>query len=279
MKRTAAPILALALTALAASPAMAQNREHQQMAAELRMLQEQTQQIQLGLAQTLNQLGEVVKKIEARLDASEAAQRKAIADQKVSSDALATELRMLRQGTQDVNVRIGTLTEEVEAIRTSVSTLATQQQSSGVPAFSGGAPADPAGAPRGIGLSPNRVFQTAMADYTSGNYAGAIVGFQEFLTNFPDSGQADDAQYYIGNGYAQQKKYTEAVAAFNAVIQTYPTGDKVPEALVDLGQVQRSLGNTDAARAAWQTVLQKYSGSTSATIAKQRLDGLSALPR
>jgi tol-pal system protein YbgF len=278
MKRTSAPIVALALVALAAVPAMAQNREHQQMAAELRMLQEQTQQIQLGLAQTLNQLGEVVKKIEARLDSAEAAQRKAIADQKVSQDALATELRMLRQGTQDVNVRIGTLTEEVEAIRKSMTILATQQPVVD-PSLSSGVAGDPAGVARGIGLSPSRVFQTAMADYTSGNYAVAISGFQEFLANYPDSGQADDAQYYIGNSYAQQKRNAEAIAAFNAVIQSYPSGDKVPEAYVDLGQVQRSLGNTDAARDAWQTVLSKFPGSTSATIAKQRLDGLSALPR
>ena len=40
--------LALAVLAVAA-PAVAQNREHQQMSAELRMLQEQTQQLAPGV--------------------------------------------------------------------------------------------------------------------------------------------------------------------------------------------------------------------------------------
>jgi tol-pal system protein YbgF len=277
MNRTLARIVVLACGAsgLATAPALAQNREHQQMAAELRMLQEQAQQTQLGLAQMLNQLNEAFKKMESRLDAAEERQRKAAADQKVTSDALAAELRMIRQGTQDLGTRVGTLTEEVEAIRSSVATLASQ----GVAVDPSLAAGDGAatGAPRGIGLSPNRLFQTAMADYTSGSYSLAVTGFQEFLANWPKSEQADDAHYYMGNSYAQQKKYNEAVQAFTTVIQSYPTGDKVPEAYVDLGQVQRALGNTEAARTAWQTVLKMYPTSTSATIAKQRLDGLATV--
>ena len=47
-----------------AAPAAAQNREHQQQAAELRILQEQTQQLALALAQTLS-ADEAIKAINA----------------------------------------------------------------------------------------------------------------------------------------------------------------------------------------------------------------------
>ena len=50
-----------------AIPAAGQNREHQQMSAELRMLQEQTQQ----LALTLAQIGDALKALNTRMDAAD----------------------------------------------------------------------------------------------------------------------------------------------------------------------------------------------------------------
>ena len=121
------------------TPAAAQNREHQQMAAEVRMLQEQTQQLSQAIQQTLTRLGELgesvkqlsesLKKVDARLDAAETANRKSLADQKLSFDSMSTDVRIVREGTQNVNVRIGLLTEEVESLRTALPTLATPQTS------------------------------------------------------------------------------------------------------------------------------------------------------
>ena len=50
MKRLIFPALALLLTSMMPIPASAQNREHQQMTADVRMLQEQTQQLAITLA-------------------------------------------------------------------------------------------------------------------------------------------------------------------------------------------------------------------------------------
>ena len=80
MQRTFGRVsLTLAILPSLALPAAAQNREHQQMSAELRMLQEQTQQ--LGL--TLAQLGEALKAINARMDATDLAAQKRFADQEL----------------------------------------------------------------------------------------------------------------------------------------------------------------------------------------------------
>src|SRR5262249_50881098 len=125
------------------------------------------------------------------------------------------------------------------------------------------------------GLSPNRLFQQANSDYMAGQYSLAISGFQQLLNEWPRSEQADDAQYYIGSTLLAQKKYPDAIKAFTDVIQNYPMGDKVADAYLDLGMAQRASGNIEAARNAWQTILTKFPGSSSAIIAKQRLDGLS----
>jgi tol-pal system protein YbgF len=279
MKRIAAPAAVLAVFCLTATPAAAQNREHQQMAAELRMLQEQSQQLSLAIQQTLNQLTEAVKAINARLDASEAAMRKTLADQKLIVDGLSTELRVIRERTQDTNTRLGTISEEIESLRNAYASGAAQS-----PRVDG---ADPAAAPgdasqsptvsSAAALSPARLFDQAYADYTAGKYSLAITGFEQFLKSFAKSDRADDAQYYIGESNLELKKTPEAAAAFTAVIQNYANGDMVPMAYYRLGVTQRTLGQTEAARATWETLVKRFPESNSAVLlAKQRLDGLPA---
>src|SRR5690349_21898639 len=100
----------------AARPALAANKEHQQLAADIRMLQEQAQLLQ-NLLGTLN---ESLKAVNTRLDQQTEANRKALADQKLVVDNLSNDVRVIREKLDDNNVRIGTLSQEVEALRQSL---------------------------------------------------------------------------------------------------------------------------------------------------------------
>ena len=84
MKRVS---LALVLVCLCAAPAAAVDREHQQIIADVRMLQEQAQQLQALLVG----LGDALKAVNARMDDQTALERKAFADGKVQ---LKTDLLM-----------------------------------------------------------------------------------------------------------------------------------------------------------------------------------------
>jgi tol-pal system protein YbgF len=274
--KTIAVLAVIPMLLAGAAPALAQNREHQQMAAELRILQEQTQQLSVALAQALAQLTEAIKALDTRLDATDTAMRKSLADQKVIIDGVNTEMRTLRERMQDTNARIGTLSQEFEAMRQSLATPP-------APVF-GGDPLDPTAAIGGppapsvsrSGLSPTRLFDTAYSDFASGNYSLAISGFQAYLSEFPRFEKADDAQLHIGESYLAQKRYPEAIAAFTAVIKDYPAEDRVPEAYFRLGEAQRANGDTSAARTAWETIVARHADSSWATLAKQRLEGLPA---
>jgi len=122
MNRKTAIALAAAL-ACAAPPAAAQNREHQQMTAELRMLQEQTQQLAITLAALNQALAESLKAINARLDQASDASRKAFADQTLMIGNVEEGVRVIRERSNDTNVRIGELREELEALRGTVQAL------------------------------------------------------------------------------------------------------------------------------------------------------------
>ena len=289
--------IALVLPAVllyAASPAAAQNREHQQMAAELRMLQEQTQQLAITLAAVNQALAESVKLLNARMDEDANAIRKGFADQKLLIDNMATDVSRIRERANDTNVRIGSLQEELEALRTTVQAL---QQTAVAPSApspivdplapagtgTSTAPAPlppPVAPPSTAGLSPTRLYETAQADYFAGQWSSAISGFEAFLRAFPRSEQADDAQLYIGETYFAQNQWSEAIAAYNQLIQSYPGTNSVPVAYYKRGLAQERLGQIDAARTSWEAAAKSFPDSDAGRLAKQNLDRLGrAQPR
>lgn len=282
-------VLALALAACLLVPlsAAAQNREHQQLAADVRMLQEQAQQLALTLA-TLNQaLAESLKGITARLDAANDATRKGFADQKLLVDELGNEVRVIRERSDDTNVRITALREELEALRATVQAL--QQAVATPPVAAVPVPVDPnappsttppaptptpAPIPSTAGLSPTRMFETARADFFASQYTSAILGFEAFLRAFPRSDLADDAHFNIGESYFNQNRFADAIAAYNQVIQNYPGTNAVSDAYYKRGFAQERLGQADAARASYEAVIKNFPDSTAAQLARQSLDRL-----
>jgi tol-pal system protein YbgF len=268
----AAATLGLAvLVASDAAPLAAANREHQQMMADIRMLQEQSQQLQL----LLGQLAETLKTVTAKLDEQASATRRAFADQKALIDTLAGDVRVLREKIDDANVRISTLSQEIEALRQVVPppgpTTSTVEPATGQSVAPTSPPAPGAALP---GLSPTELYQRAYADYTLGQWALAIAGFEAYIKAFPRSPQADDAQFYIGQTYYADGKYKEAVEAYDRLIANYPDSDYLADAYYKRGVALEGLQELAKARESFETVLQKFPGTPAAGLAKQALDRL-----
>jgi tol-pal system protein YbgF len=279
--------VAVAAWTAAAAPVVAQNREHQQLTAEARMLQEQTQQLAIAVAQLAESLNQAVKAINTRIDDANNASRKGFADQKLIIDNMANDVRVVRERTDDTNLRIATLREELEALRGSMLTMQQQVALAPPPVTDPNAPVDPnataavqppppipAPLPSTLGLSPTRMFDTARGDYFAGQYSLAVSGFDAFLKAFPRSEMAGEAQHLIGESYASQGRFEDAVTAYNAVIQNYATSSIVPETYYKRGIAQERLGQVDAARESWETVVKMFPDSDGARLAKQGLDRL-----
>src|SRR5437016_1581806 len=86
-------ILAAAMVGLCAAPAAAVDKEHQQIMADIRMLQEQAAQLQ----QMLAGLGDALKQLNSRLDDQTGIERKAFADGKVQMDNLSGDIRIVKE--------------------------------------------------------------------------------------------------------------------------------------------------------------------------------------
>jgi tol-pal system protein YbgF len=279
MKTTLTLALAVAVLALTV-PAAAQNREHQQIAADMRMLQEQTQQLAVTLAALSQAMTEALASMNARLDQANDATLKGFADQRLIIDGLGDDLRVVRERVDETNVRVSTLGQEVDALRATMPSLV-----QGLAAAGGdgvllpGAGPDVGGdvapaAPSAAGVSPTRMYEAAFADYAGGQWSLAITGFEVFLRTFPTSEMADDAQYYVGETYFNQNLMPEAISAYDRVIENYAGADSVRLAYYKRGLAQERLGQLDAARASWEQVLAEDPQSDAARLAQQNLDRL-----
>ena len=264
----------LLLSIPATEPLAAANKEHQQMMADIRMLQQQNTRLQAQLAA----VAKLLESVTARLEEQAAVNRKSFADQKTLADTMNADLRVLREKIDESNVRLGSLSEDVETIRVA--------QSAAPPVAVPADPSDPAAAPvsspatppaprpGGFGASPSQAFETARSDYYMGNWSLAIQGFESFLKTFPKSDLTDDAQYYIGETCYMSGRFQDALAAYNAVIERYPSSNTLPDTYYKRGMAQKALGQFPQAKESLSFVIKTYPSSDAAFLAKQALDQL-----
>jgi TolA-binding protein len=268
----------LALLLATTTPADAANKEHQQLMADIRMLQEQQQTLQ----NLIGQVADAIKTVNTRLDQQAEATRKAMADQKLVIDNLSNDVRVIREKLDDNNVRLGSLSQEVDALRQALQQrpTATAAAPSDPAAASADTPAAGAGgtapAPSGgtVINSPKQQFDSAFSDYASGNYDLAIIGFDAFIKTFPKSDQADDAQVYICTSYLQENKNDDAVKACDVAIRTYPGGNAIPEAYYRKALAQRNLKDVGGARATLEELKKKFPDSQMNQLGEQLLNQL-----
>jgi tol-pal system protein YbgF len=275
---TIALLMALATLGSAGRLAGA-DKEHLQLMADIRMLQEQAQQLQ----QMLGTLAEALQVMTAKMDEQANTTRKAFADQKLVVDNASTDLRVVREKLDETNVRITSLSQELEAVRQAIPPM-TSMAAPYDPAMTpegtvppGTATATPSPAPPAAGVvppgtSPQRLYDMAWADYAAGQWTLAIQGFQSFMRAFPKSELADDAQYLIGESYLLDNKFRDALDGYEQVIKNYPGGDKLPNAYYKRGVVLERLGQRDRARESYEFVVKNYPETPAGALAKQRLN-------
>ena len=275
MKRILGSLVVVAVC-IGAVPVRAADKTHQQIMAEIRMLQEQ----QAQLAQMLGGLVETLKTVTTKIDEQSSVNRKTSADQKLLIDGISEGVRILREKSDDTNVRLSSMTQELESMRRTIASMpapgvapADMTTPTGEPVT--GTPTDP---PASTGpppsLSPDRAYSAAFSDYTGAQYDLAIAGFELYLKHFPKTVRAPEAQLNIGNSYYAMGRFAEAVEAFKKVYTDYPQSESVPTAYYKLGLSYEGLKQVELAKRAYETTIKSYPNAFDTQLAKQRLDAL-----
>lgn len=129
-------------------------------------------------------------------------------------------------------------------------------------------------APSSRGENPVDVYNAAYGDYQRGSYDLAIAGFRDFIQKNPNSDLADNAAYWVGDSLYSQKKYSEAIEAFDVVVNKYAKSDKVPGALLKKAYAYLALGDRARAIVQLQYVVHEHPKAQEASLARQKLKQL-----
>jgi len=114
----------------------------------------------------------------------------------------------------------------------------------GAVAGSAAQPAD-----NGPSSTEQAVYAQAFDALKAGSYSLAITGFKDFLTTYPNSSLAENAQYWLGEAYYVNHDYESAGGAFRTVLKKWPDSRKAPDALLKLGYAQYAQKQYPAAKA------------------------------
>ncbi|OGV95743.1 MAG: tol-pal system protein YbgF [Nitrospinae bacterium RIFCSPHIGHO2_02_FULL_39_82] len=123
-------------------------------------------------------------------------------------------------------------------------------------------------------LLPEELYKNAYDNFVFGEYDKAIVAFKVFLDSQSKSELADNSQYWIGECYYAKKDYKTALSEFQNVIQKYPNGNKVPDAMLKIGYTYYALGDKKSALNELNDLIKKFPKKTVSRLAKEKIKAI-----
>jgi tol-pal system protein YbgF len=129
----------------------------------------------------------------------------------------------------------------------------------------------PAAAAPPAGPGPATLYKLAVDQMNRGSHSTARTGFQDLLTQYPNSDLAPDAQYYIGETLQAEGNTTAADSVFSLVVSKYPSAPRAATALYKHGLILQKAKRDREARQAFQGVVDKYPRSDEAALAREQL--------
>lgn len=197
------------------------------------------------------------------------------------NEAMRSDLRAMHNDIDELNNKLETSRKEQRDLYADLDrrmkVLETRGGGPSTAAGSGDAgSAGAGGAASGSGADDKAAYQAAFNMLKNNQIDAAITAFQKFLTAYPNSQLADNAQYWLGEADYVNKAFTDAQAAFQTVVDKYPQSRKLPDALLKIGYCQYELKQFDAAKETLSKVVAQFPDSPSGHLAQQRLDKMTA---
>jgi tol-pal system protein YbgF len=115
------------------------------------------------------------------------------------------------------------------------------------------------------------LYQDSLAEYRSGNYAQALVGFETFLAAGPRSDYIDNALYWIGECHYGMGDYPVAVVYFQRILDELPQATKVPDAMLKMSLAFDRMGRSPDAVALLERLTEQYPTSNPGQLGMKRL--------
>jgi len=238
------------------------------------------QQSLAAVSKSQSELDRRMAALEGKAGDDDTVKRAEIADLKAQMDTVVRQSTATADKVDQVSARVEKLSQDVQVARDASRRAAPPLAAPGA-ADAGGAPgaavvggAAAGAAAAGAAPSPSALYTSAYADFSKGNYALAIQGFEEYAQRYPDTELSDNAMYWIGECNFSQGSFKAAIDAFDGMLEKYPQSDKAAAAnlkkalaFVQLNQIGQGIEQL-------RYVTANYPGTDEARIASDRLQAL-----
>jgi len=191
-------------------------------------------------------------------------------------DQMAEDFRAVRESVLDMNTRMGKLDAKMADLQNLINTIKAPAPPPPGAASPSGAPGAPEAAQTGPppGMEASTAYTNAYRDYLGGKYDLAMPEFNDYLKYFSNTQFASNVQFYIGDIYFKKQDYTNALQAFDNVLERFPDGNKTADAHYMKGMALMQLGRNDSAAREFRDVYTSYPDTDLAAKAKARLKEL-----
>jgi tol-pal system protein YbgF len=282
MKKVLATIIMLLLAAACAPQA-----ELVKTRSDMGDLREDVKTLKARNLELQKRLDHDIQNMQKRLDALDANIKgsvdvqKVMADYGAKTDQITTDIQLLQGRLEENNFRLAELAQKIDDRAVKLSEVAARVDdidakikllsagTSTAPAAASSQDKDKQSTPKTI--EPSEAYRQAKSDYDKGNFDLALAGFQNYLAQFPDASQADNAQYWVGECYYALRDFNKAIEAFAKVIRNYPKSGKAAGAKLKIGLTYLNEKNPAKAKEYFHKVVKEHPGTNEAEIARDRL--------
>lgn len=185
---------------------------------------------------------------------------------------LAESIERLQSGSADNMLIIEQLKEQLNNARGELAKLQhdmTQGGGAGDPAAGGGG-GDPAGGPK-LPQDEAELYRYGYERKQAGDCGEAIRAFTFFAQKFAKNARADNSLFLLAECQYERKEYTPSIRTLKTVMDAYPKGDKVDDALVLMHDNFVALGQCKDAIPFLETLIEEYPRSSLRSAAEKRL--------
>lgn len=115
-------------------------------------------------------------------------------------------------------------------------------------------------------------YQAAFDTLKEGRYKKAKSELKTFLSRYPNSSYAGNAQYWLAEAHYVTRNFEQGIVEFKQVLDKYPGSNKVPDAMLKLGYTFYELKQFPQAKTILSDLRQKFPNETASRLAAKRLD-------
>ena len=206
-------------------------------------------------------------------------------------DTSSGQIQSLNDSVDELKTRIAKLDKAIQDMQGQLQNIQNPPPgSTGAPAASGapgvpdagqagsagpGAPGAMTSAPPASQAPPlEQTFQAGVRDFNAAKYTVASGEFQDVIHYYPLDNMAGTSQFYLGEIAFRQKKYEDAVKAYNAVLEGFSGNSKAAPAQLHKGLALMDLGRRDAGIHELRALIERHPQTPEAAQARAKLNGM-----